>query len=828
MGKRIAAILLLIGCLPVFGASTLLHRELFLSASNNVVPLTSVNTDQFGVVSGTMHVVGVGAKATNQTDLGWSCLLTNQSAWGLWSCTQTGMLSGWYFLSNYGDGTHNSSFIAIYGGGGFTWANASFTPDGFIAINDVTNNMAQVPLHKWEFLTLAWRQNGSGSDFRAYLGTNSTLVCSNLLVVGWPTIVSNAVGSGVWGDTGWQGRVTGLSTYRMDDFSDVGVPGDLTPPPSTRNTWYVNPTTGSDIYDGLSASTPFKTAGRLVQFLGQGGIFPNIDAPWVYTGTGLPIATNIASLDWVSGVTNGTIRANGDKVLIDTSAGELAWDYALPLISPDNDGIEICSATATQAKLSLFKAISTFIQYDSVNYPNVWTCSDSDVKAVLWEDRKWLDSPLGASISAVRSSLNSNAGSFWTDGSTMYFSPLEVGSNPNTSGHVFERSYLRHNGANPADYAEGIVLTGGATVHLHHLSIGGNTFRDSSSGTVNAMYSLHATGGIKSAVGDSRIFYGGSHCYGGTGGPTNLLRLVYRTVMDQGPPWTTNATGFSPAVEYTSETAGSREVYYVDCNWATNSVIGSSVGVEMDATHAMGICNSHYDGGSPFPYALWWVESCRGGFNPGIATNTIVTNCYLGVLEVFSPVEAYSSTIVDQLNGGGPTTISGSILAPRIDANLAVHGLMSGSWNLSGCTIDLRVTTNFSYLQMSGLNSWTLAMTNNAILAGIRLATFEGSGTVLSDRNEWVIQSPYLYADTGSNYRTWADWLASGYDAHSVTNVSACLDSRYRPYAKTPCWTVGTELGPATDFTGKLFQSRRTAGAYEYVTPQPTLLMFGQ
>jgi len=144
-----------------------------------------------------------------------------------------------------------------------------------------------------------------------------------------------------------------------------------------------------------------------------------------------------------------------------------------------------------------------------------------------------------------------------------------------------------------------------------------------------------------------------------------------------------------------------------------------------------------------------------------------------------------------------------------------------------GNTFDFRSGSNTAanaFFKTSASVALSCTFSNCAVFASGPLLIWKTGDTVASDNNAVVMLGNY-FGSKDVTLKTWAQWQALGLDTHSVTNASLCLDAHYRPYAKTPCWNAGAEIGPATDLTGKLFQSRRTVGAYEYVTPQPSFLM---
>lgn len=153
----------------------------------------------------------------------------------------------------------------------------------------------------------------------------------------------------------------------------------------------------------------------------------------------------------------------------------------------------------------------------------------------------------------------------------------------------------------------------------------------------------------------------------------------------------------------------------------------------------------------------------------------------------------------------------------------------AGDWVSEGGLKQIRGGIYFSLTAVSPTNglSWTVT---NCIVANNYPVEYWASSVskslVAMDYNVLWPKDPTALVTLDSLVTTnsWAVYHAT-YEPNS-DSADPCLDTRYRPYAKTPTWNIGTELGPMTDYTGKMFQSRRTAGAYEYVTDNPRLLMF--
>lgn len=829
MGKRIAILALCCFCVVANASVTLLSRELFgsISTSTNVVPISVTNVDQFASVYSNLTVIASGVKVTNSLGNGWTGLVTNK-AYGTWNGTATGYVCGWFCFTSYGNNPSSASELFWVHTGSGDFGIVGISPNGAIWVGGRTNSTSLIPLYTWEFIGIAWNQRASDHkmDLKVYVSTNLSILNASTNEASYSDIQTVNVGAGQTSSR-WSGKMSGLSFYAITDWSDVMVPSDLTVPES-RAVWYWNYQTGSDSNDGRSSTTAFQSSQLLNRYLYYGFFAANTANPWQYVAGG-DVATNLDPSLFVAGITNGTIRSNADRILIDTSAGAFPCNYSI-VFAAQNSGLELTSANAGPAIITPMLQMTGSTQYDAVNFPNVWIFTNAvDARAVLWEDRRWMNNPIGANITAVRTNLNTTDGSFFTSGTTLYFSPFEHGVDPNATTNIYEVSRKLKDYTDTPQYGS-VINTSANDTFIHNFSAGGVTFRNSSSGACDAVYVVQATGGGRSVLGDSHLFYGSNHSYGATDGPTNLFRLLYRSKIEQGPPWSPNSAGYTSTVEFTPSTnAAPREMYYADVDFSIDSLIGSSTG-----TNYLGLSpgtvgfTSHGNGGTnQFVYSKMTMDRVTGSCGFGIASNVLIRSSLLDAVSmVQTTIE--NSTIHGTLAGSGTNLIRNCLLVPSLLIPFTANSVAYGAMGFENCTFDVASAPLQTYFKSASVTTNVLLLTNrnNVFLAAMPVFRTKTNDVIVSDHNAVVMigQANFYY---NGNYGTWSQWKTEwSADANSITNTSACLGPGYRPYTKTPCWNAGEELGPATDFTGKLFQSRRTAGAYEYVTPQPTLLMF--
>lgn len=851
MVKRIAIACLLLLAVSTQAAQTVVKLDTFSPPSpSNVLAYSSTNVGQFSAVTGTLPVVAIGATTNSQPDQGWSAEMRKANAYGTFSGLSAAwyVVGGWFRFNQFqvtaADSTSAANFnnaaklIGLVSSGHGVRGDVRVDSAGGLYLWGATignTNFATLTLNKWTWIGVAvkiynpgtWRQDlalytqpiGGTLTKVGEIASDTTYSQITSVTVGGPTLSSDRL---------WSGRISGVSLSTIASLGDVSVP--INAPTTDRTTWFINATTGSDLNSGLYGY-PWQTAEKLVPELQYGGIMGAVD-PWVMVSGGAAITNTISDSDFISAVTNGVVRANGDMVLIDSAGGPLQSAYTIQLRT-FNQGVEIGSTNGV-ATIDTLKTLSApYTQYDSINYPNIWTVTDSDAKATMFEDKKWMDSLLGANIAVVQTTMNATAGTFWTDGTTLYFHPFGS-TDPNSDGKVYQRSQkLTRDGT--ANYNPSSHLSG-SNVLVRDLRIYHGPYRNQSSGAVDATYTMQNVSSGRTVVSGVDLLFGGNHCYGATDGDATLKRWLINSVCQQCPPWTTNATGYTMAVEYTgSSSAGNRCAYYIGVDFSIESVIGSSIG-----TSSTGSWLCHNNSANAGQYDVIQLSRCKGlvAMGEGIAKSggLLVDQCNLTKLNTGSmPNVIVSRTLINgPIFGDAGATVSNCIINRNDDISQNLR--IKGTWTFTGCTFDARnlaVSQIFnSVLKTDLTTAMTLNASNCIILLtqdanSISFFTYKNTDTVNMDRNVFLPSASgvVMRDNTGGSNKTLAQWqAASSQDANSLA-TNPCLSSSYRPYAKTPCWNVGAELGPAIDFSGKLYQSRRTAGAYEYDPPTASFLI---
>lgn len=263
---------------------------------------------------------------------------------------------------------------------------------------------------------------------------------------------------------------------------------------------WINPSTGNDANDGKTAQTAWATV-----------------AP---ANTALAVAGN--------GITH---------LRIDTSGSPLYLTASL-VIHANAKGITVEGATpGTKADIRAYKVLSnaSFTQPDSGTYPNVWSTTDTQATAVLWEkggsageDLIWYTHKRGANFAAVASNLNNTAGSFWTDGTTLYFRPL-TGNDPVGDGKEYVRSRFFTGNDNPAAGGDALKMFGQGIVR--NLKIGGTTLANATTGAPDDGYVLRTSPAAgTTTIKDCYLYAGSKHVVGAINGATNST-LIFDTVQ---------------------------------------------------------------------------------------------------------------------------------------------------------------------------------------------------------------------------------------------------------------------------------------------------------
>lgn len=859
MVKRIASVaIILLWCAHVSAVQTLLTNEMFSSVGT----LTNGSSRSFGLyVDGALYARPVGPRTASIDAPGWSAdprMANLHMGYDLatWTAADPlGSIGFWIRFNNFGTAPATAGRAAE-----FLFCSTASSPTRTLSIgvkatgqlniqDTVSNNLGSTLVsNTWYYIMLEW-QNAGGSQLAYKVSTKP-------LGGGWTTEIDKAAfnntsrhikkvqlmdgGSGA--TYNWGGRLGAFSLCSIGAIGDGDIPASIIAPVEEGHTWYVNPSTGSDGNTGLASTNAWQTANKLATELFYSGVIATT-APWLSNGVAVG---SIADADFIAGIKNGTVTHNGDRVVIDTSSSALISTNTIK-IPNYQPGIALVSASGV-ANITCLQSLSGFTQYDPVTFTNIWQTSNFSTRAVLWEDRKWMYALTNVNIVAVRTNLQSTPGSFYNDGTNIYFHSFGS-SDPTTDGKTYERSTYLYDAAG-ANGGSSLIGVFGSDCYLSGIKAGGLTLINATNAALDAVYGLYLDAGGRSVFKDCEFFYGGNHDMGnvGTGGDTNAMRLYWRVACGQSPAFAGSGS-FTSFVEYNNEADGTRRAYYHECSVpVTVGAYNSTAGALSSQSNSQNSWYSHTGGANTQKYSAIELLDCNFVGGPvSMAQALVATNAWtLTGGAAFSVGTGSGNLIVDRCNiydtfaaGSGGITVRNS-LARFMSYPMDSSGYYwQGNVTVEGCTFDgrnLSLPTNSNAAMFHRAGSLTLNFRNNIVYVPDYptktplVFAINTADTVTCSNNVYRLEATAGYVakllDGAATVYTLTTWKAAGKDANTL-NSDPCLSANYRPYAKTPCWNVGVELGPLTDYSNKLYQSRRTVGAYEYTTLKPDYILTG-
>lgn len=815
MGKRIAIFVLFLACFRIEAALTLVQREMFQGTGTLTNGSPGTN---FSSVVGGLYKRPCGPKLAGDA-VGYSADITASATdlnhYGVFTAgaeaSSKFALCGWFYFKDLG--VNNASIDRLIAcvdlfselrdvlnlHDGTIWAEHSTTKTNFsVAGIQMTN--------QWIFfMTTFSNVSGALFNFDYYYKTNGgslTKWCSltNQDMV-WP--LSTYKMGQITGGQHFSGRMGSPSVYSWSTSADIVYPSDLIEP-TTPTIWYVNPSTGSDTNDGISSVTAWATAAKIANETSKCGFIP------------------------------ANTYAAGDTLVIDTSGAQL--DLLGTPLEFLTSGLNIQPASGqTYADLKAWKTLTNASFTATTGTVHVYQITDASTSSVVWEDDKWMAHPLGATLASVTNALDTTAGSFWTDGTTMYVHPFGD-TNPTSDGKRYDRSY---------NLSSALLFS--TTMRVSGLKCGKTCLAGKTDNDPLGAYVVGTGtgfGGI-SRIENCYFYYGSKHILGLVGDAAGSDVTIYNVQCEQGSGYP--GVSQSPWVSYMFGASSTNNVHrYINCTTlAWGGLIGSTNGMASNGSCFLNHNNS--DGSMQWdliqfvncnfpssdvnlggPSHAYTLSNSILGTLTDYGTNTTINRCF------------FQSKAIQQGVTNANLTLLNSIFQPTNRfLGAEFEGIMGqGILTAIGNTFDLSLIPSSDIATrgwIERVGPITLACSNNVLIVPtgtqytmIRTAT--NTDTLLMDNNVYLLGSSNYVANaynggSAASGTTLAAWQALGFDTHSVS-ASPCFGPGWRPYAKTPCWNTGAEFGPSTDYTGKLFQSRRTAGAYEYVTSQPTFLMF--
>ncbi len=830
--RKLVIILFLAVAAQSQAALTLVQRETFQAVGT----LDSGTPGNLGVVDqGTYYKRAVGPRVTNDStanSLGWSADLRQVAGSGTRAQhTQTiqataaatsGMWSAWFYFNSVANNGSNLIFLTqtrdvngnqfmrvmLSSATGTFWYNQG----GLWTDSDTT---VAYPVRQWFELRQTWA-NVSGSDYNFKLayrlaGSSSwTTIRSGSPLSFGGTIkdvqgVSNlSTATGVFvGRYGMPG-VYSISSFATDSTALISDVADPTGPA----TWYVNPSTGNDNNDGTDAAHAWQTVDKINTETQYGGFLA------------------------------ASSYATGDSLVIDTSGGSL--DLTGAILTLQTQGLNVRSPITGSQYITCvpYKTMSAGGWSGPISgTTKVYQSSDTVALSVIWETDKWLTHVGGANLAAVKATLESTAGSFWTDGTTMYVHPFGD-TNPGSDGKTYTRS---HSG----------ISTGAVNMNVGNLNVADiyvtkTCDAAAADGACNAGYGI-AAGGLW--TGTNRVF----HCYTSYTGKHGIglvadsdaseVTTIDSCEAEQGSPYGSQ----TPFVSFNGTTPVGIHHTYSNCVCLKDTgLIGSASGISGTATAfyshnnsgsgqfiiSLDGCNfaSATTGGTNAMSSLTVNNTVFGGDLSG-ATTRVFTRC---LMQKVGP---------NQSNASGTTTVRNCVIVP-VTTNYNDDGVVAGGTVTIECnTYDLRgitsIVNNPGVLVHTG--NATVTVRNNAFIfpANVGGSTewvvfknFTNGDTLVSTNNACEFHGQTNMAKAynpggGAVDKTFAQWQALGFDANSINSANLSLAADYKPHAGSPVINAGVDLGPLVDYTGRLFSPRNDIGAFEFVPSNISLIRRG-
>lgn len=800
MGKRIAIFAaVLVGlAIPAESAMTLVNRETF----EGIGTYDTNTPGNLGTIFGGGYFLKrpVGPRTSSIAAPGWSgCVKSSFATYNSMSLVGTkaatnGVMGAWFYVGTkaisgqvlllelYDSITTVASIDLV--------SNNTLNLTLYTSTNSMTGFMS-IPIGQWFYLAMSFTRGSryTVSGWYKTSGSAVTQIFTNLNGINNADFAAARFLRSNGGTSTLRGRMGMPSVYSISSVADVTYPTDLIDPVDERHSWYLNSATGDDNNTGLTVTNAWLSVAKINSEATELGLFPS-----------------------TAGYTSG------DTVYIDTSGASLL--LGTNSLAPITRGLSIMP-TPGQTAIDLRAWTNVTSWSKTSGSTNIYQSAVSDLDIVVWEDDKWLShSTTGTGwTTAVANAIDTNPGRFFADGTNLYLHPFGS-TDPSSDGKTYTRSQRRGSAGQSA------VVASGLDQRYVGFRISKTCLCRKNDNDPIAAYGIQgdvSSGGTTSYE-DCFVDYYSKHAFGQTDGLSNGNVTWLRCQGENGSPYTA-AGGQTAFVSFNgTSTATNNAHYYIGC-LATNviGVIGSTNGA---VSNSQGAFITHNVSGGP-QFASILVTNCNwsgGTFqdsSPVASGGLLVVSSAVNSPTLTSGGRITSSSITK--NPPQATGRGGTVDNCIITANGTIGTLNSGNLTIRNCTIDIRTAGNALFLRNATL---TNTFENNVVIATASAAIIGNASTndVLVFRNnvyDGTGNIAYLYnSGASTNSRTFAQWVSLGFDLTSV-NQNACLGPNYRPYAKTPTWNVGLELGPSTDYTGKLFQSRRTAGAYEYAPPIP-------
>lgn len=562
----------------------------------------------------------------------------------------------------------------------------------------------------------------------------------------------------------FDGRIGGCEITSIDTLGDAAML--VTGPPSARQTFYTKASaTGTN--SGESPAKAFSPTQLVTELLNNGILGRPV--PWVLSSDGTTAYSLTTDIETAaSAYEAGTIIPAGDKVSIDAEGGIIRLSTALTL-GYAGEGVEIYGANGGSDEIRWVSVLPNAGW--TVHSGAIYKLAFANTQGVLYEgtngtDGKLLTHPTAANVAAYVAIAT--AGSFWTDGTTIYYWPTGS-TDPNADGKVKEMFAGTSGG--------GAAIAGNYVVRdlVLGYTMGVNNANDPSTGRLQDWPWYSGVAGLKFHK-NLKSKYFGKHAHGT--GRINLVsdrNIFLDCAPEQGPPTVYVGTVGGQSAWIANPTSGT------DCQMTTRrcttlknvALIGSTAGdrdIQQAVFYGHGgnlskivIDNCNFIGGhisiDNACADLLTIKNdthCRGA--PGVLVPIVVdwssSDYYIFSSTVSNAIT--NNTIVPVVPGNfaGPTVIEGNSIDLK---NMTNVGGFTDAYNRNGAVSALSFRDNLCFaptsadnfvpiggLVVAELASYTFSNNLYQAASGLTLAYDSGGGQVKRTLAYWQSQGKDL------------------------------------------------------------------------------------
>lgn len=479
-----------------------------------------------------------------------------------------------------------------------------------------------------------------------------------------------------------------------------------------------------------------------------------------------------------------------------------------------SDGFALIGDGPTEIRAWATLVKANMSQPDAGNYPNVWAIAHTGASLVMYEwrgydaaTRQWGDRllpylhPTGSSFAAVAATLNSTPGSFWTDGTTMYFRPL-IGNDPVNDAVVYtaSRPYDGDGTGSPIAFNH-------ANMRIENVCIGGCGRARSTDNEEDQGYCMYLNPSESATVRNCYLYHGSKHNLGFMEPANGSEILADGTRIEQAAGW----NDLNPAtsiVIYSTNDASGLKVTIKNCT--TKAARGKPLTTEGQPGGAFITHGREVLATLTFDYVN--IDHCDFGDNTISGLGATTAFPAVDLSDPDNPVGGmhitnsrfYAGLITNltcqkcQLIGGIPDTNADDAKFGAVDCLVAPTrggrasaetGIAVGTLQFEHCTFDLTGLRGYGYHALyvsSGGKPYTLKMHNSIVkqaIGGDRVSVVvdvEGVATLDMDNN---LYTPAAFRLTGGGtVATLAQWrTATGQDLDSIVVDDVTLDANGQP-----------------------------------------------